>query len=617
MKRSLIKYPHKVRHIYIVLSNLKTNKNMRMKKNVLLIFAFVLMLTGCKKWLEPEPENLKTVEQMYTDPSYAQGFLINAYRTIPGYYDNSDYATDDAVTNQKNHSYLQIATGSWTSANNPTNIWGQSYGAMQYLNLFLANVDKVAWAVDDEAAKLFNMRMRGEAYGLRALYMYFLLRNFGGYTADGQLLGVPVITEFQTSTSDFNQPRASFEDCVKQIYKDLDSAEAYLPTEYNDVTSLSQIPARFQSATQNPSVYNRVMGQYARQLFNGLIAKSFRARTALLAASPAFQSSANSVTWGNAADNAAAVIDYKGGINGLAANGVTYYTNTGEIDALSGGTNPPEIIWRENLSNNGDQEAQNYPPGLFGTGYMNPTQNLVDAFPMANGYPIGNSASGYSASAPYTNRDPRLANYIIYNGSTAGVSNTVINTGSASGTDNGINVRETSTRTGYYMKKRLRMDVNRNPSATSNKNHYIPRIRYTEMYLVYAEAANEAWGPTGAGGHAYSSYDVIKAIRKRAGVGTANGDPYLEECKADKNKMRELIRNERRLELCFESFRFWDLRRWKLNLNETARGMDINGSNYNPISVESRDYQDYMYYGPVPYSELLKYSNLRQNKGWN
>ena len=80
--------------------------------------------------------------------------------------------------------------------------------------------------------------------------------------------------------------------------------------------------------------------------------------------------------------------------------------------------------------------------------------------------------------------------------------------------------------------------------------------------------------------------------------------------------MRELIRNERRLELCFEGFRFWDLRRWKANLNETAKGVDINNLVVNYIEVEHRNYKDYMYYGPIPYSETLKYSNLEQNKGW-
>jgi hypothetical protein len=124
--------------------------------------------------------------------------------------------------------------------------------------------------------------------------------------------------------------------------------------------------------------------------------------------------------------------------------------------------------------------------------------------------------------------------------------------------------------------------------------------------------------------HAYSAYDVVKAIRKRAGVGVSNGDAYLESIKGDQDKMRELIRNERRLELCFENFRFWDLRRWKVSLdklNETARGMQItentDGSlKYTPIDVESRKYEDYMYYGPVPYEETQKWSNLQQNAGW-
>ena len=81
--------------------------------------------------------------------------------------------------------------------------------------------------------------------------------------------------------------------------------------------------------------------------------------------------------------------------------------------------------------------------------------------------------------------------------------------------------------------------------------------------------------------------------------------------------MREVIRNERRLELCFESFRFWDIRRWKLDLNEMALGMNVNNNIYSPIEVEVRSYKEFMYYGPIPYSEILKYSNLVQNKGWN
>lgn len=81
--------------------------------------------------------------------------------------------------------------------------------------------------------------------------------------------------------------------------------------------------------------------------------------------------------------------------------------------------------------------------------------------------------------------------------------------------------------------------------------------------------------------------------------------------------MRELIRNERRLELCFEGFRFWDIRRWKKDMTEAAKGMSITNGNYTILpNVEERSYQDYMYYGPIPYGEVIKFSNLVQNKGW-
>ena len=93
-------------------------------------------------------------------------------------------------------------------------------------------------------------------------------------------------------------------------------------------------------------------------------------------------------------------------------------------------------------------------------------------------------------------------------------------------------------------------------------------------------------------------------------------DAYLEACAASKDKMRELIRNERRLELCFEGFRFWDLRRWKADLNEPVYGISWNGNSYQKITVEERSYEDYMYCCPIPNSEILKYSNLIQNKGW-
>jgi hypothetical protein len=255
-----------------------------------------------------------------------------------------------------------------------------------------------------------------------------------------------------------------------------------------------------------------------------------------------------------------------------------------------------------------------YPPTLFGKGRINPTQNLVDAFPDKNGYPITSAGSVYSSANPYANRDPRLKAFILCHGST--LRSTTINMET---TNDAVNKVATSTRTGYYMLKLLRQDVNVNPSGANTQLHYKPRMRYTEMYLAYAEAANEAWGPLAdPKGYGFSAYDVIKAIRKRAlGVTT---DSYLESIKNDPVAMRQLIRNERRLELCFEGFRFWDLRRWKVDLatlNTPALGITVTGGVVgSPATVENRVYKDYMIYGPIPYGETVKWSNLLQNDGW-
>ena len=80
--------------------------------------------------------------------------------------------------------------------------------------------------------------------------------------------------------------------------------------------------------------------------------------------------------------------------------------------------------------------------------------------------------------------------------------------------------------------------------------------------------------------------------------------------------MRELIRNERRLELCFEGFRFWDLRRWELDLNEPAKGIRITDNTYHVFNVENRNYDSFMRFGPIPYSEVVKFDALEQNQGW-
>ncbi|PUV23950.1 RagB/SusD family nutrient uptake outer membrane protein [Sphingobacterium athyrii] len=586
-----------------------------MKRILTIAILASLLFSSCEDMFEPAIENNLELETANSRPLYAQGLLLNGYNRIPSNsYSFDDVATDNAVSNDKNNSYLKSATGQWTSINNPFDQWRNSYAAIQYLNNFLSLTDQVEWAMEPKVSILFNDRMKGEAYGLRALFMFHLLQAHAGKSSTGEILGVPIHLTPETVNSDFNQPRASFEACMQQLYDDIKKAEDLLPMDYENISNDSQVPAKY-AGSINFNDYNRVFGSTFKLRMTKRIAQAIRARAALLAASPAY-SEGSKTTWEQAATYAGQVIQAKGGPTGIDSKGFTWYIKD-VVDGLTSGSNPAEILWRTDKGNSNSMEQDHFPPTLFGRGRLNPTQNLVDAFPMENGYPIADANSTYNKANPYDKRDPRLKAYIIVNGATAGVSTTAINTTANSPTNDGLNKVETSTRTGYYLKKLLRQDVNLNPSSSTQQMHFNARIRMTEMYLAYAEAANEAWGPTGMGTFTFSAYDIIKAIRRRAGVGTNNGDPYLEQVKNNKDEMRQLIRNERRLELCFEGFRFWDLRRWKMDINVAATGISITNNNYTEIPVENRLYETYMNYGPIPYSEVLKYSNLAQNIGWN
>lgn len=595
------------------------------KKVAILTMIMPLMasFTACDDAFSPAVENHKSIEQLENMPTWATGLLGHAYISNPlnqsaiGWSFN-DVATDDAVSNDVSNAYRRMAEGSWRSDNNPLDQWQYLRASWQYINQFIEVCQKVDWAQDEVASELYKMRFRGDAYGMRALYMLHLLMAHAGWSADGQLLGIPILTEPETVNSDFNKPRDTFKACLELLNKDVDQCIADLPADYGDLKTAAEVPEKYKKMGATLEEYNRVFGDHAKNRMNPKVARAIRAQAALLAASPAY-SAGSGVTWEEAANLMAEVLKNLGPnpVSQLDPTGNVWYTDQSGLTDLVQGYNRPEFLWRSNKDESNSMEQDQFVPTLFGNGRVNPSQNLVDAFPMANGLPITDPNSGYNPQDPYTGRDPRLDLYIIHNKSTY-KGKTIIT--AADGTDNNAMNKfdGKSTRTGYYLKKFLVEDVNADPTAATQGKHVKPWIRYTEIFLSYAEAANEAWGPKGTGSNGYSAYDVIKAIRHRAGVGGTN-DTYLEECATDKVKMRELIRNERRIELCFEGFRFWDLRRWKVDLsklNETVKGMKITGTHYEVVPVEERQYSDYMYFGPIPYSETIKFDALVQNAGW-
>lgn len=577
--------------------------------NILLVIAG-LFLGSCSDLLDPVIDNHGTFDRVNLDPDYAEGLLVNAYLKIPGNYSFEEVATDDAVTNDKFNAYLRVGTGQWSAQYDPFSQWNQANEAILYLNLFIPQIDIVAWRWDNKNINtMFQARMKGEAYGLRGLFRYYLLQNVAGKSGGGEMLGIPLFNEFQQPDDNFNIPRATFAASVAAINDDFDKAMQSLPMNYINVTSAAQMLPAFSTVAIGD--YNSVFGVVNAQRLSKRIVMGLKARLALMIASPAF-STDNPTLWANAANAAAEVLNGIGGIAGLDPNGHKFYEGA-RVDAVTIASDQKEMLWRgasNSLTNT--LERNMLAPGLNGLGMVNPSQNLVDAFPGKNGYPITNPSSLYNAATPYTNRDPRLALYVVLNGNT--MQSKVIKTA----VGGGVNAKDsisTSTRTGYYLRKLIREDIVFSNTGTSSttKKHYKAHIRYTEMFLDYAEAANEAWGPTGMGTYTFSARDVIRAIRNRAGI--TQPDAYLNSI-SDKAVMRDLIRNERRLELCFEGFRFWDIRRWGLPLTDPAKGVNITGTTYQYVTVESRVYQPYMQYGPLPQQEVLKFPALVQNAGW-
>ncbi len=563
-----------------------------------IIIIGLTAMVSCESLLEPVDENLLGAERINYDPAFAEGVLMNAYEELINQYTFIDVGTDDAVTNDLSSGFRRMAVGEWTAQYNPASRWNK-FESVFYINKFIPTIENVQWKRDPEINELFKMRLLGEALALRGLHHFYILQAHAGRGQNGELLGIPYFTEFVQPEGDFNVPRLSFEETVAAINADFEEAMELLPMDYSD--AVSEAPPLYQ--TFDLDAYRFVFGSNNDLRISTRIIMAYQAKLALLAASPAFTDGGGNY-YQEAADHAAALINDIGGIGGLDPGGDEFYDDNGDKDS-------PELLWRSSVYRSSWLERNQLPPSLNGDGRVNPSQNLVDAFPMQNGYPISDPSSAYDANNPYDSRDPRLGKYILYNGN--GIGGRTIFTGAGAGINRLDSITQRSTRSGYYLKKLLRPDVVISADGTStDQEHYNIFLRYTDIFLVFAEAANELGGPDFMV-DGLSARDVIGAIRQRAGIDQP--DAYLQSI-TNTADMRTLIRNERRLELCFEGHRFWDMRRWMLDLNEDVEGLFHNGSAYIPVQVEQRQFGERAIYGPIPQSETVKFNRLEQNNGW-
>lgn len=270
-----------------------------------------------------------------------------------------------------------------------------------------------------------------------------------------------------------------------------------------------------------------------------------------------------------------------------------------------------------------------------------PTQNFVDKFETKYGDALNTQAERDAATAlghyneqdPYKDRDPRFYIDIVYNQAPNIIGFTNNKAQIYYENINGVNVYAELidqsyagiTRTGYYTRKRWGEHSIKNQVTVQFSD---PLIRFGELYLNYAEAANEAYGPNGsAPGASMTALQSINTIRTR--VGQAD---VLAKNASTTEDFRARVKNERNVELSFEGHYYHDIRRWKdapAAYTGPLMGVDIEkvpinatyptGFKYTrlPLSADRQiSWKDPMYYLPFNTEDVYKMKNFVPNETW-
>lgn len=583
--------------------------------------AAVATCVSCSGYLDPIPDGNYNEDNWSDYPKIIRGYIDKAYNLLPNTYCTNEFmgtdaATDDAVWREASNAFRAFLMGQSQPSSHPlASVWSRDYEGIYYVNLFLKdNIGlNTRYLVDESTDKLLRNALQGDAYGMRAWYMYDLLKTFGGRSTSGELLGVPIIDD-AVSIDEMDPSslrRASYAECVEHILADCDSAAKYLPHANR-------------SFLTNETQSTPVLGSVRYGMLDGVAVTAIKAMTWLLYASPAINTLDDVSRYERAAELLAEVIDYK--LNEESAKS-GFTTSTG---FLWSDCNSPEVVWLGRMTDSQGYETYLYPQMFGGTAKIAPSQDLVDAFPMANGYPIDRVESGYDPSNPYAGRDPRFYSAIHYNGSavvSSGITQYTFETW-AGGKDAPGGTQTSPT--GYYVKKFLYNRWNPNATTIETAQRAVFLIRWSHICLMFAEAANNSVGPLDSGRYGYSAREVLGWLRSRqtndgvSGIGARGEDPYLDECAlAGAEVFDTLVKNEWRVETCFEGKRFWNLRRWNTpveELNATVHEASLTKNADGTISytldnvAEIRKYPSLWF--PLPYKEMRMAPELFQNEGW-
>lgn len=539
-------------------------------KKIIYILVAVFVLNACDV-LDMKPLDKVSDADVWEDSALIELYVNASYNSINHEFSQhmlSD-ASDETYCIHNWGSLWTVQRGEMTSDNvigisEKINYWKQAYGNIRTINVFF---DKIA---DAPVESTLKDRMKGEMKFIRAWIYANLIWRYGG---------VPLITGLFELNQDYKVERASYSDCVDFIVKELEEAISLLPAK-SDSENLGRT--------------------------NGDACKALKARVLLYAASKQNNPSHSKEKWEAAAQATKVVLD-------------AGYTLCDEYQAVFLEDNA-EIIFARYFTqaNSTDFMLWNGRNGSNGFTGENPTQNLVNAYEMTNGelpylneeLPLKvNPASGYDESNPYAGRDPRFAASILYDGSVWAGRETETWHGGLDSPESSIGSWNAS-KTAYAFKKFMVESIPPAGSSVRPENPWI-FFRLAEFYLNYAEIMYEL-------GNEDVAREYLNKVRSRQSV-------QMPPVTASGEKLRDKIRNERRVELAFEGHRFFDVRRWGIadeTENRDLLAMNIQKKDdgtktYEITLLLKRSFLEQHYLVPIPRAEIDKSEkSLVQNTGY-
>lgn len=625
----------------------------------------LFVLVSCSDYLDVVPDNIATIDMAFNMRNKAEKYLYTCYAymtqdgnlgTDPGIMGGDEmWSILNPSPAQYTYTIFNIARGLQNSSSPLANYWPSLYQALRDCNIFLENVGRVPDLDDWE-----RDRWIAEVKFLKAYYHSYLLRMYGP---------VPLVRTnlpIEAGVDEVKVSREPVDTCFQYIYKLIDEALPDLPlTIENPVNELGRITRPIAAAWKA-----KMKVLQASPLYNGNLDQATLKNND---GTPLFSSESDPVKWDSAMVACKEAIDichsaglklYKQPRSSLYNLTDTTLTELSVRNAFCEKWND-ETIWANTQTRSGNNsQIQRLASANLDVRYidnyqmrqqLNPPLKIVRMFYTEHGVPIDEDKDwvgkdlyalrtgqateklyvreGYTTIELHFDREPRFYASVGFDGGIwYGQGNyddskpgNLFWVACRRSGNQGIKPTEKGPFTGYFWKKCVYYQ-NVQSAENAYDIQFYPWIimRLADLYLLYAEAINETEGPNG--GHAADLFSYIDQVRNRAGLKGVkeSWDNYATAPKyTTKEGMREIVQQERLIELAFEGQRFWDLRRWKKvpdYYKDRIEGWTMEKSApeeyYKIVTLYDQKFSVKDYFWPIADAYIENNRKLVQNIGW-